>query len=62
MSRGDEIKRALRDILGPLFVGTDRQQKKATERIADDIEDQIARRKRPLNAIDTDGEEVDDKP
>ncbi len=62
MSRGDEIKRAFRDILGPLFLGTEPEQKKTTEKIAGDIEEQIARRKRPLNAIDTEGEEVEDKP
>ena len=62
MSRGDDIKRAFRDILGPLFVGTNRQQRKTTEKIAGDIEEQVARRKRPLNAIDTKGEEVDEKP
>jgi hypothetical protein len=62
MNRGDEIRRAFRDILGPLFLGSDRDQKKTTERIAGDIEEQIARRKRPLNAIDTEGEEVDEKP
>jgi hypothetical protein len=61
MSRGDEIKRAFRDILGPLFLGTGREQRKTTEKIAGDIEEQIARRKRSLNVIDTEGEEVDEK-
>jgi hypothetical protein len=60
MSRKDEIKSAFVDILGPLFIGTNREQKRATEKVAEDLAEQIRRRKRRLNAIDTEGEEVDE--
>jgi hypothetical protein len=62
MSRKDEIKSAFVDIIGPLFLGTDREQKQATEKVAEDVAEQIQRRKRRLNAIDTEGEEVKEKP
>jgi hypothetical protein len=61
MSRKDQIKSAFVDILGPLFLGSDKEQKRATESVAEDVAEQIRRRKRRLNAIDVEGEEVKDE-
>jgi hypothetical protein len=60
MSRKDEIRSAFVDIIGPLFIGTRREQRRATESVAEDLAEQIRRRKRRLNVIDTEGEEVDE--
>ncbi len=57
----DAIKGAL-GILAPLFGGTERDAARKAEELAGDVKEQVQRRQRRLNAIDTEGEAVDDDP
>jgi len=51
-------------LLAPLFGGTDEQLEKRKKELARDVEEQVDRRRRVLNApppaIDTEGEAVED--
>jgi hypothetical protein len=55
----DALKGAL-GILAPLFGGTEREVARKAEEIVDDVKEQVQRKQRRLNAVDTEGEEVTD--
>jgi hypothetical protein len=57
----DALKGAL-GILAPLFGGTEREVARKAEEIVDDVKEQVQRKQRRLNAIDTEGEEVPEDP
>ena len=61
MSRTKDALKGALGILVPLFGGTDREVARKAEELAGDVKEQVQRKQRRLNAIDTEGEAVDDE-
>jgi len=62
MSRTKDALKGALGILAPLFGGTEREMGRKAEEIVDDVKEQVQRKQRRLNTIDTEGEEVTDDP
>jgi hypothetical protein len=60
MSRTKDALKGALGILVPLFGGTEREVARKAEEIVDDVKEQVQRKQRRLNAVDTEGEEVAD--
>ena len=60
MSRTKDALKGALGILVPLFGGTEREVARKAEEIVDDVKEQVQRKQRRLNAVDTEGEEVTD--